>query len=138
MINKGDLLIAEPNVLSDINFLIPKGSTCAIVGKSGSGKSTLALSLLSILTGNKKNRLKAAAPYSEVTANRIWNAFPPKKNGWQAVTVIGERISLSQAISEQLKAKNIMEMGEEETPSNIIIIMVGNISISWHQFKIRM
>ncbi|MDB3972933.1 lipid A export permease/ATP-binding protein MsbA [Gammaproteobacteria bacterium] len=28
-------------VLSDINFLIPKGSTCAIVGKSGSGKSTL-------------------------------------------------------------------------------------------------
>ena len=28
-------------VLSDINFAIPKGSTCAIVGKSGSGKSTL-------------------------------------------------------------------------------------------------
>ena len=28
-------------VLSDINFTIPKGSTCAIVGKSGSGKSTL-------------------------------------------------------------------------------------------------
>ena len=28
-------------VLSDINFLIQKGSTCAIVGKSGSGKSTL-------------------------------------------------------------------------------------------------
>jgi subfamily B ATP-binding cassette protein MsbA len=27
--------------LSDINFTIPKGSTCAIVGKSGSGKSTL-------------------------------------------------------------------------------------------------
>ena len=98
---------------------IPQGAY-TWTGPYGSGKSTLALSLLSILTGNKKNRLKAAAPYNEVTANRIWNAFPPKKNGWQAVTVIGERISLSQAISEQLKAKNIMEMGEEETPSSII------------------
>ena len=28
-------------VLEDISFSIPKGSTCAIVGKSGSGKSTL-------------------------------------------------------------------------------------------------
>ena len=28
-------------VLEDISFVIPKGSTCAIVGKSGSGKSTL-------------------------------------------------------------------------------------------------
>ena len=28
-------------VLKDINFKIPRGSTCAIVGKSGSGKSTL-------------------------------------------------------------------------------------------------
>ncbi len=28
-------------VLNDINFSIPKGTTCAIVGKSGSGKSTL-------------------------------------------------------------------------------------------------
>ena len=98
---------------------IPQGAY-TWTGPYGSGKSTLALSLLSILTGNKKNRSKAAASYNEVTANRIWNAFPPKKNGWQAVTVIGERISLSQAISEQLKAKNIMEMGEEETPSSII------------------
>ena len=28
-------------VLNNINFSVPKGSTCAIVGKSGSGKSTL-------------------------------------------------------------------------------------------------
>ena len=28
-------------VLKNINFIVPRGSTCAIVGKSGSGKSTL-------------------------------------------------------------------------------------------------
>jgi subfamily B ATP-binding cassette protein MsbA len=28
-------------VLKNINFTVPRGSTCAIVGKSGSGKSTL-------------------------------------------------------------------------------------------------
>ncbi len=89
-------------------------------GPYGSGKSTLALSLLSILTGNEKDRTKAASAYKQETASRIWNAFPPKKEGWQAVTVIGQRISLAQAISEELKAKSIMKADAEETPSNII------------------
>ena len=30
-------------ILSNVNLIIPEGSTCAIIGKSGSGKSTLAL-----------------------------------------------------------------------------------------------
>jgi energy-coupling factor transporter ATP-binding protein EcfA2 len=58
-------------------------------GPYGSGKSTLALSLLSILTGDKRNRTKAANSYKQETAIRIWNAFPPKKAGWQAITVTG-------------------------------------------------
>lgn len=89
-------------------------------GPYGSGKSTLALSLLSILTGDKRNRTKAANFYKQETATRIWNAFPPKKAGWQAITVIGQRVSLAQAISEELKAQDIMGLDEEGTPSNII------------------
>ena len=99
-------------------------------GPYGSGKSTLALSLLSILTGDKSNRAKKASSYNQQTAVRIWNAFPPQKAGWQAVTVIGQRISLAQAISDELKSQNIMKVDEEETPSNIIKSIQKFLSIN--------
>ena len=99
-------------------------------GHYGSGKSTLALSLLSILTGDKSNRAKKASSYNQQTAVRIWNAFPPQKAGWQAVTVIGQRISLAQAISDELKSQNIMKVDEEETPSNIIKSIQKFLSIN--------
>ncbi|RYP76118.1 hypothetical protein DL771_001942 [Monosporascus sp. 5C6A] len=38
----------EPS-LRDVSFIIPGGSTCAVIGRTGSGKSTLALALLATM-----------------------------------------------------------------------------------------
>ncbi|PHH81507.1 hypothetical protein CDD82_609 [Ophiocordyceps australis] len=35
-----------PDVLQDVSFMIPGGSTCAVLGRTGSGKSTIANALL--------------------------------------------------------------------------------------------
>ena len=77
-------------------------------GPYGSGKSTLALSLLSILTGDENARKQAAQAYKYETAARLWSAFPPRENGWQAITVVGQRISLEKAISKKLKSAKLM------------------------------
>lgn len=98
---------------------IPQGAY-TWTGPYGSGKSTLALSLLSILTGTKINRDNAAQSYDKDTATRIWNAFPSCSEGWNAITVIGERKPPVQAIAEKLKSNLIMNQDSEETPVNII------------------
>ena len=90
-------------------------------GPYGSGKSTLALSLLSILRGPEKSREAAAKVYTQATAERIWEAFPPRLEGWTAVTVIGQRISLATAISKELKKQKLMAKNADETPENIIL-----------------
>ena len=98
---------------------VPQGAY-TWTGPYGSGKSTLALSLLSILKGPEENRKLAANSYDPVTAKRIWQAFPPHSNGWTAVTVIGQRISLVSAISRELKAQKLMKSNAPETAENII------------------
>lgn len=98
---------------------VPQGAY-TWTGPYGSGKSTLALSLLSILTGPEKKRKLAAKSYDRVTAKRIWQAFPPHSDGWTAVTVIGQRISLISAISKELKAQKLMKSSAPETAENII------------------
>lgn len=89
-------------------------------GPYGSGKSTLALSLLSILTGDENARKHAAQVYKSETAALLWSAFPPRKNGWQAITVVGQRVSLEKAISKKLKSAKLMRPRAEETADNII------------------
>ena len=98
---------------------VPQGAY-TWTGPYGSGKSTLALSLLSILRGPKEAREAAAKAYTQVTAERIWAAFPPRSKGWRAVTVIGQRMPLALAISNELKKQKLMAKNVSETPENII------------------
>ena len=98
---------------------VPQGAY-TWTGPYGSGKSTLALSLLSILRGPKEARETAAKAYTQATAKRIWAAFPPRSEGWRAVTVIGQRMPLALAISNELKKQKLMAKNVSETPENII------------------
>ena len=98
---------------------VPQGAY-TWTGPYGSGKSTLALSLLSILRGPKDARKTAAKAYTPATAERIWAAFPPRTKGWRGVTVIGQRVLLASAISNELKKQKLMAKNVSETPKNII------------------
>ena len=77
-------------------------------GPYGSGKSTLALSLLSILEGTRSKRKKAAEKYNSETAKRIWNAFGADEKSWQALTIIGDRVSFFESLRAIAYANGII------------------------------
>ena len=76
-------------------------------GPYGSGKSTLALSLTAALVGSHDERSKAVEFYNKETASRLWEAFPPNENGWQALSIIGGRGSLENLLTTELLAAGI-------------------------------
>ena len=123
---QGDEFIYSGSIDEFLNTIIShresnKQGAFTWTGPYGSGKSTLALSLLSILTEGEADRKQAAQTYKTETALRLWSAFPPRDAGWQAVTVIGQRTSIENAISKKLKSAKIMKPRADETADNIIL-----------------
>ena len=78
-------------------------------GPYGSGKSTLALSLKSILIGPEKTRKKAAQKYNQDTAKKIWEAFPPERNGWEIISLVGGKVSLEELTKRALIDEGILK-----------------------------
>ena len=78
-------------------------------GPYGSGKSTLALSLNSVLIGNEEMRKQAAQKYNQDTAEKLWEAFPPQKNGWEIVSLIGGKGNLEELTKRAFVAEGILK-----------------------------
>ena len=78
-------------------------------GPYGSGKSTLALSLNSVLIGNEEMRKQAAQKYNQDTAEKLWEAFPPQKNGWEVVSLIGGKGNLEELTKRAFVAEGILK-----------------------------
>ena len=88
-------------------------------GPYGSGKSTLALSLLAALEGNEKQRAKAVQLYNQETAKELWQAFPPREDGWEVISVIGGRGDLETLLAEELEAIGIFVDQSKRTDENL-------------------
>ena len=77
-------------------------------GPYGSGKSSLAVALSALLNGNVEMRLDAAASVGEATAKTIWNALPPRTEGWQVVPIVGRRDRPEQSVGEAIVQRGIV------------------------------
>ena len=60
-------------------------------GPYGSGKSSLAVALASLLNGSGDMREIAASVIGQDTANLVWDALPPKEDGWRVLPIVGRR-----------------------------------------------
>lgn len=67
--------------LSDLNFVIPKGSFVSIAGKSGCGKSTLASLLTGARTGWKGEILIGGVPLKKISLPDLWRGVTVVSSG---------------------------------------------------------
>ena len=67
--------------LSDLNFVIPKGSFVSIAGKSGCGKSTLASLLAGARTGWKGEILIGGVPLKKISLPDLWRGVTVVSSG---------------------------------------------------------
>ena len=93
-----------------------KQSAYTWTGPYGSGKSTLALSLNSVLMGDAKARKQAAKIYNQETAENLWKAFPPGKNGWEIISLVGGKGNLEDLVKRALIAEGILK--SKDIPEN--------------------
>ena len=105
-----------------------KQSAYTWTGPYGSGKSTLALSLTSILRGTAVKRAAAAKTYTPQTAQNIWDAFPPGKNGWDIISLVGRRASLEKLLIEELKLDSNKEMPADISQKSILLALQNRIN----------
>lgn len=60
-------------------------------GPYGSGKSSLVVALSALLNGNTTLQKQASKVFGSKLANSIWQALPPKSQGWKILPVVGRR-----------------------------------------------
>ena len=71
-------------------------------GPYGSGKSSLAVALASLLNGNGAMRQIAADAIGRPTADLVWDALPPKVDGWRVLPIVGRRERPETLVGEAL------------------------------------
>ena len=76
-------------------------------GPYGSGKSSLAVAFSALLDGKDTLRRCAASILGESTAAAVWNALPPRTQGWRILPVVGRRTRPAQVIGEALEASGL-------------------------------
>lgn len=93
-----------PNVLSNINLLIPKGKTTAIIGSSGSGKTTLIKLLLGFYQPNEGEILVGNTPLRNLNINK-WrsNCGTVLQDGFIFSDTIKFNITLNDSIIDKVK-----------------------------------
>ena len=71
-------------------------------GPYGSGKTSLAVALASLLNGNGYMREMAASVIGRDTAQVVWDALPPREEGWRVLPVVGRRERPEALVGEAL------------------------------------
>ena len=72
-------------------------------GPYGTGKSSLGIALSALLNGKPSLRETAASSIGEQTASAVWQAMPPRTQGWRILPVVGRRDRPAQVVGEALE-----------------------------------
>ena len=76
-------------------------------GPYGSGKSSLAVALSSLVGPDAGARKEAASIVGDETANRVWRAMPPKRDGWRILPIVGRRDRPERLVEEAIRATKL-------------------------------
>ena len=96
-------------------------------GPYGSGKSSLVIALSALTAKGKAQREQAKRAVGDDTAQKVWSALPPGKQGWITIPVVGQRASARKVIGEALIKNELayLEPDEGWNDSNIIQILLN-------------
>lgn len=83
-------------------------------GPYGSGKSSLVIALSALISSNKTKRQEAASSVGKDTSQLVSKAFPPGRQGWTILPVIGRRASVSKTIGDALITQGLAYIAPEE------------------------
>ena len=76
-------------------------------GPYGSGKSSLVVALSALIGSNAGARQDAASIVGEETADRVWQAMPPKRDGWRILPIVGRRDRPERLVEEAIRARKL-------------------------------
>ena len=76
-------------------------------GPYGSGKSSLAVALSALVGPDAVTRQEAASVIGGETAAAVWNAMPPKRDGWLVLPIVGRRDRPERLVEEAVHAKKL-------------------------------
>ena len=80
-------------------------------GPYGMGKSSLVVALSAALNGNATLRRRAVDVLGQETTDTLWDALPPKANGWRVLPVVGTRGRPSQVIGKAIERSRLARNG---------------------------
>ena len=80
-------------------------------GPYGSGKSSLVVALSALIGSDSDARREAASVIGEATASAVWNAMPPKKNGWRVLPIVGRRDRPERLAEEAVRTRKLGGQG---------------------------
>ena len=76
-------------------------------GPYGSGKSSLVVALSALLGPDADARREAASIVGEETATSVWEAMPPKRDGWRVLPIVGRRDRPERLVEEAIRTRKL-------------------------------
>ena len=76
-------------------------------GPYGSGKSSLVVALSALLGPDADARREAASIVGEETATSVWEAMPPKRDGWRVLPIVGRRDRPECLVEEAIRTRKL-------------------------------
>lgn len=97
------------------NHITESGQTAFTwTGPYGSGKSSLVIALSALTAKSKTQRDQAKRAVGEATAENVWSALPPGKQGWTTIPVVGQRASARKVIGDALIQNGLAYLEPDE------------------------
>ena len=80
-------------------------------GPYGTGKSSLVIALSAALNGNPKLREGISHILGDETTEALWDALPPRTEGWRILPVVGRRDDPAQVVGEAIERAQLVRNG---------------------------
>ena len=87
-------------------------------GPYGTGKSSLVVALSAALNGSGVLRESASHVLGGETTEALWNAMPPRSNGWRVLPVVGRRDRPSQVVGEAIERARMVRYARDSAWSD--------------------